>query len=222
MIFLLSVFFEGFTKTIDLPKSNWQGTIKDYDGGTLMECKIQTNIDYLKVREMLEVQKNAVNARINEVAHCDVVHKGLARKEIGLINIQSIPGIKESGWRIPPPTKEEINSLQSTLEHVLQKIKDHPSSWPFAEPVSREDVPDYYEVIKDPIDLETIEKRLKAKNYYITKEIFLADIKRMCDNCRVYNREDTEYYRCANDIQNEFVKRGKYFKKKVTETTIQH
>ena len=41
----------------------------------------------------------------------------------------------------------------------------------------------------------------------------MADIKRMCDNCRVYNREDTEYYKCANDIQNEFLKRGRYFKR---------
>lgn len=209
------VFFkkQGFTKTVDHPRKKWQGFIKDYDGGTLMECKITTTIDYLKVPEMIAVQKKAINDKINDIASSHIVHKGLIRKENGTINIEQIPGIRETGWRIHAPTEEDYALLQTVLEDVLQKIKDHGSSWPFLVPVSREEVPDYYDVIKDPIDLETIEKRLFAKNFYLTKEIFIADIKRMCDNCRVYNREDTEYYKCANDIQNEFLKRGRYFKR---------
>lgn len=61
--------------------------------------------------------------------------------------------------------------------------------------------------------METIQKRLDAGNYYITKDIFIADVKRVCDNCKLYNREDTEYYKCAQDLENEFIKSGKYFKK---------
>lgn len=30
----------------------------------------------------------------------------------------------------------------------VQEIEKHEDSWPFKAPVSREDVPDYYEVIK--------------------------------------------------------------------------
>lgn len=114
----------------------------------------------------------------------------------------------------------------------MNKLQNHSSSWPFLKPVDKREVPDYYDVIKDPIgesfyhfsilnlalksfdsDLETIEKRVKRGNYYIAKEIFLADVKRMCENCRLYNREDTEYFKCANDIENEFVKRGRHFRK---------
>ena len=29
---------QGFTKAVTLEKDRWQGYIKDYDGGTLMEC----------------------------------------------------------------------------------------------------------------------------------------------------------------------------------------
>jgi hypothetical protein len=36
----------------------------------------------------------------------------------------------------------------------------------FAEPVSAEDVPDYYTKIKYPIDLSTIQQRLKEGDYY--------------------------------------------------------
>lgn len=30
-------------------------------------------------------------------------------------------------------------------------MHDHPDSWPFKEPVDARDVPDYYDIIKDPI-----------------------------------------------------------------------
>lgn len=53
-----------------------------------------------------------------------------------------------------------------------------------------------------------IERRIEAGNYYITREIFLADVRRMCDNCRTYNHPDTEYYKCANDMESEFVKKS--------------
>lgn len=35
-------------------------------------------------------------------------------------------------------------------------LKNHKCSWPFKEPVKREEVPDYYDVIKNPIDLGKI------------------------------------------------------------------
>jgi histone acetyltransferase len=178
-----------------------------------MECRITSNLNYLKIPEMIAAQRKAIYDKINDISSSHVVHKGLVRKENGTINIEQIPGIRETGWRIHAPSEEDLDTLQQILEEVMQKIKDHSSSWPFLYPVDPVEVPDYYEVIKDPIDLQSIENRLKAKNYYITKEIFLADLKRLCDNCRIYNREETEYYKCANDIQNEFLKRGKYFRR---------
>ncbi len=37
-------------------------------------------------------------------------------------------------------------------------LRRHKSAWPFLEAVSKDDVPDYYEVIKDPIGKLLIEK----------------------------------------------------------------
>lgn len=39
-------------------------------------------------------------------------------------------------------------------------MKKHNSVWPFREPVSLDDVPDYIVIVKNPIDLKTIEKKL--------------------------------------------------------------
>ena len=44
---------QGFTKQVTLPQNQWKGYIKDYDGGTLMECIIHDQMNYLRVREML-------------------------------------------------------------------------------------------------------------------------------------------------------------------------
>lgn len=30
-------------------------------------------------------------------------------------------------------------------------MNDHPDAWPFKEPVDARDVPDYYDIIKDPM-----------------------------------------------------------------------
>jgi len=201
---------QGFTKTISLSKKLWQGFIKDYDGGTLMECVIHPRLQYLKVPEMIAIQRKAIYDKIREISNSHVVHKGLEnfKNAKGIIQVEQIPGIRETGWRPPLQSDEDLNLLQQILEEVMEKIREHPSSWPFLTPVDPREVPDYYEVIKDPVDITLLEKRLKAKNYYITKEIFMSDLKRMCDNCRIYNREDTEYYKCANDIQNEFLKKA--------------
>lgn len=79
-------------------------------------------------------------------------------------------------------------------------LKKQQAVWPFREPVSKDDVPDYDAIVKDPIDLKTIEMKLGC-NEYQTREQFSADIIRMFTNCRAYNQPETVYFKCANDLQ---------------------
>jgi len=92
-------------------------------------------------------------------------------------------------------------ALQKFLEQVLEDLISHENSWPFLKPVDPAEVPDYYEFIKDPIDLKTIGERLATKQYYITKDIFFADIRRMCNNCRIYNGDQSRYTTYANELE---------------------
>ena len=98
-------------------------------------------------------------------------------------------------------TERESNEtmLAQTLQEIFTNIEKSEHSWPFLEAVRKEDVPDYYNVIKDPMDLSKIKERLNS-GMYRTKEIFLADINLMCDNCKTYNPPDTIFYKTAIEL----------------------
>ena len=122
--------------------------------------------------------------------------------------MESIPGVLEAGY---VPTEKTGNNGRSTrnsdegkdaeglysiLKTILQGVKNHQSAWPFVSPVDRKAVPDYYDWVKYPMDLQTMAQRLKS-HYYTNKRLFIADMKRMFANCRAYNTPDTEYFNCA-------------------------
>jgi histone acetyltransferase len=48
---------QGFTRSITLPREVWGGFIKDYDGGTLMECVLHPRLPYGDLAGMLRQQK---------------------------------------------------------------------------------------------------------------------------------------------------------------------
>ena len=57
-----------------------------------------------------------------------------------------------------------------------------------------QEYPDYYEVIKKPIDLEKIGHKVKASNYESLDEL-LSDIVLMFDNACRYNEPDSQIYK---------------------------
>ena len=72
----------------------WVGYIKDYDGGTLMECVIVQRLPYTCLPEMLQAQKQALDSRIRHYSKSHVVYPGLSAFQEGCtqVDIASIPG----------------------------------------------------------------------------------------------------------------------------------
>lgn len=68
---------QGFTKEINLDRSIWVGYIKDYEGGTLMQCSMVPRVKYLEVQDMLAAQKEMILAKIRTISRSHVVHPGL-------------------------------------------------------------------------------------------------------------------------------------------------
>ena len=196
---------QGFTKEITLEKSIWMGYIKDYEGGTIMQCTMLPKIRYLEAPRMLQKQKEAVMAKIRAVSKSHIVHAPPAQWKNGIVPIDpmTIPAIKASGWS---PSMDELSRQprhgpnHNQLLHLLNDMQNHTAAWPFAQPVNRDEVPDYYEVIKEPMDLSTMEERL-GNDLYPRPEDFIKDSKLIFDNCRRYNNETTPYAKSANKLE---------------------
>jgi protein polybromo-1 len=63
----------------------------------------------------------------------------------------------------------------------------------FMDKPSKRDYPDYYEVIERPIDMRTINDKIKSNAYKTVGET-LADFRLMFANCMQYNEENSEIY----------------------------
>ncbi|KAH1070227.1 hypothetical protein GLYMA_03G158300v4 [Glycine max] len=90
---------QGFTKEIHLEKDRWQGYIKDYDGGILMECKIDPKLPYTDLSTMIRRQRQAIDEKIRELSNCHIVYAGIdfQKKEAGIPKkiIDDIPGLSK-------------------------------------------------------------------------------------------------------------------------------
>nr|XP_029481521.1 nucleosome-remodeling factor subunit BPTF-like isoform X9 [Oncorhynchus nerka] len=97
------------------------------------------------------------------------------------------------------------------LRRILRSLQAHKMAWPFLEPVDPNDAPDYYGVIKEPMDLSTMEDKLQ-KRYYNKLTEFVADMTKVFDNCRYYNPNDSPFFQCAEVLESFFVQKLKGFK----------
>lgn len=75
------------------------GYIKDYDGGTLMECVIVQRLPHTRLPAMLQAQKQALDSCIRQYSKSHVVREGLTAFQDGArhVEIASIPG-SQPAW----------------------------------------------------------------------------------------------------------------------------
>eukprot|EP00984_Skeletonema_dohrnii_P015691 scaffold6822_cov121-Skeletonema_dohrnii-CCMP3373.AAC.11 len=215
---------QGFTKAVSMPKGRYQGLIKDYDGGTIMECYVHPTIDFTRVPEMIQAQKQFILQRIRAgTAKSDkVVYPPLppdfyagqdvkSRAEKGAAErALAIPGVSEAGWtmadlmastRDAKDSDKKKHQLKSDLLALVSKVQDQQYSWCFRDPVDTNEVKDYLDVVDDPIDLKTMEKRIRRGDWYKTKHMLFSDMMKMVNNCKLYNGEGNTYYDCAVSLE---------------------
>lgn len=96
-------------------------------------------------------------------------------------------------------------ALTFILNSILNdKIKSMSESWPFLKPVNKKQVKDYYNKIKNPMDLEQICKKVTAHKYHNRLD-FQKDIEQILQNCITYNGKDSVYTKKAEAIYNTVV-----------------
>ncbi|TPX14928.1 uncharacterized protein E0L32_005037 [Thyridium curvatum] len=197
---------QGFAKEITLDKSAWMGYIKDYEGGTLMQCPMVPRIRYLEVGRMLLKQKETVQAKIRILSKSHIVHQPpqqWANGDVTAIDPLSIPAIRATGWSpdMDALAREPRHGPHfNELRRFLYQIQNHKQAWPFLNPVNRDEVPDYYNVITSPMDLSTIEEKLEKDQYSAPRDL-VADLELIFSNCKKYNDATTVYTKCAVKLE---------------------
>ncbi|KAL0701935.1 hypothetical protein Bca4012_058057 [Brassica carinata] len=95
----------------------------------------------------------------------------------------------ESGPVTPLPDKK-------LLLFILDRVQKKDTYGVYSDPVDSEELPDYHEIIKNPMDFTTLREKLEA-GAYSTLEQFEANVFLICTNAMEYNSADTIYHRQA-------------------------
>lgn len=85
--------------------------------------------------------------------------------------------------------------LYEACERVVMELRgttEH--STPFLNKVSKRDAPNYYDVIKTPMDLNTVMRKLRLLQYD-SKQSFLDDLNLIWTNCLTYNSDPRHFLR---------------------------
>ncbi|XP_062243617.1 bromodomain-containing protein 4-like isoform X2 [Platichthys flesus] len=111
----------------------------------------------------------------------------------------------------PSRPKRKTNQLEYLLKVVFKSVWKHHFAWPFQAPVDaiKLNLPDYYKIIKIPMDMGTIKKRLES-NYYWNAQECIQDFNTMFTNCYIYNKPGDDIVLMAEALE-------KHFLQKITE-----
>ncbi|XP_058120592.1 bromodomain-containing protein homolog [Anopheles ziemanni] len=90
----------------------------------------------------------------------------------------------------------QLNPIESVLHRILDQLEGKDDKEIFREPVDTEEVPDYMDIVKHPMDLGTMRQKLK-RGMYVRIEDLEQDFGLMIRNCLAYNNKDTMFYRAG-------------------------
>jgi hypothetical protein len=102
----------------------------------------------------------------------------------------------------PAASASEPNHLETRMQESIQAIWDNYDSFPFRYPVDAS-VPGYHLIIKHPMDLSTIQDKIRSHRYLATAglEPMIRDLRLMFDNCFTFNQPGSLIYDQAKRLR---------------------
>ncbi|VDK77332.1 unnamed protein product [Litomosoides sigmodontis] len=89
--------------------------------------------------------------------------------------------------------------LNAIMSEVIEKIASKDYSDVFAKPVTEKEVPGYSTIIKNPMDLSTMRKKL-AKGDYKNLSQLKSDFTLMMNNCSTFNRHNEFFWKYGHRL----------------------
>ncbi|KAM4576140.1 bromodomain-containing protein 3b isoform 1-T3 [Odontesthes bonariensis] len=108
----------------------------------------------------------------------------------------------------PNKPGRKTNQLQYMQNVVVKTLWKHQFAWPFYQPVDaiKLCLLDYHKVIKNPMDMGTIKKRLE-NNYYWSASEAMQDFNTMFTNCYIYNKPTDDIVLMAQALEKIFLQK---------------
>ncbi|XP_050674085.1 ATP-dependent helicase brm isoform X2 [Leptidea sinapis] len=107
-------------------------------------------------------------------------------------------------------SKTEVNQLKKRLKSIMKKVIDYTDdngrqlSEPFMKLPSRRELPDYYDIIKKPLDIKKIMYRIEEGKYMDITDLE-RDFFTLCANAQTYNEEVSLIYADSVRLRNVFI-----------------
>ncbi|CEP16414.1 hypothetical protein [Parasitella parasitica] len=112
----------------------------------------------------------------------------------------------------PPSEQLQQTAIMSAAERkwcsqTIKSLRKHKRAIAFLEPVDPIvfNIPDYFDIIKSPMDLGTIDEKVK-KDQYPTLAAFKADVQLVFDNCFLYNNAGDPVTQDAKKLEEHYKK----------------
>ncbi|XP_006657742.1 transcription factor GTE9-like [Oryza brachyantha] len=108
-----------------------------------------------------------------------------------------------------PTPKNKVETMNTSKSrqcgNILKKLMDHKGGWLFHTPVDPVlyGIPDYFDVIRNPMDLGTVKKKLTSKQYSNPDE-FAADVRLTFSNAMKYNPPGNDVHSIADQLNKIF------------------
>ncbi|XP_068664762.1 transcription factor GTE9-like [Aristolochia californica] len=116
----------------------------------------------------------------------------------------------------PAPPSNMSAMLMKQCETLLKKLMTHQFGWVFNTPVDvvKLNIPDYFTVIKHPMDFGTIKSKLDSGSYS-TPSGFSGDVRLTFSNAMTYNPPGNDVHIMADTLRKFFELRWKVIEKKL-------
>ncbi|XP_052189164.1 transcription factor GTE8 isoform X1 [Diospyros lotus] len=200
--------------------------------------RLRAELEQIRIlQKRVELQRTSVVAlsSSSDILSCSNAQNGTAvdnlKKPSGLNSGPGKkgqpPGQKGRGWkrgtsgRFESAGQASRTTTPSTLllkqcGELLKKLMQHQHAWVFNSPVDvvRLNIPDYFTVIKHPMDLGTIRSKL-ASSVYSSPLDFATDVRLTFSNAMTYNPPENDVHLMADTLSKFFEIRWKVIEKKL-------